>query len=286
MAGDGVLSVLTEKYPKFTKSERKVADYIFQNKTQPVYMSITNLAEACGVAEATIFRFCKSLGYKGYNEFKMSLAQSAVQPSLDSEIALFGDVLPEDSVQDMCRKVYNANLCALNQTMELFSEKEILQAVDLLSNARNVYCFGQGSSLITAMEAYSRFLSASPNFFCIQDSHLQTMAASIMREDDVILFFSYSGSTRDMMDVLQPASAAGVKIILVTRFTKSPATEFADVVLLCGSNEGPLQMGSVPAKMAQLLIIDVLFNEYCRKDLKRSMKNRGTTSNAISKKLL
>lgn len=79
----------------------------------------------------------------------------------------------------------------------------------------------------------------------------------------MILFFSYSGATKDMLDVLRPARRRGAKIILVTHFAKSPAAAMADVTLLCGSKEGPLQSGSVAAKMGLLFIIDVLFNEYC-----------------------
>ena len=104
--------------------------------------------------------------------------------------------------------------------------------------------------------------------------------------DDVILFFSYSGATKDMLDVLRPARRRGAKIILVTHFAKSPAAAMADVTLLCGSKEGPLQSGSVAAKMGLLFIIDVLFNEYCRTNPALTEANREATAGAISAKLL
>lgn len=54
------------------------------------------------VAEATIFRFCKQLGFGGYNEFKLALAKSSIlnQPN---PYAAYGELTPEDNtVEAMC----------------------------------------------------------------------------------------------------------------------------------------------------------------------------------------
>lgn len=284
-----VLAAMTSNYNSLTKSEKKIADYIFANRVNTQYLSITSLSDECKVAEATIFRFCKSLGFVGYNDFKLSLAKSSAGNPLSAsktDYTLFGEIKPEDSIDDMCKKLYSSNVAALTQTLELMDTKKIKHAVEILTNSNKVFCLGQGASLIIAMEAWGRFVTTSPNFFCVEDSHMQAMSCSLLTENDAILFFSYSGATKDMLDVLRPAKENGVKVILVTRFAKSPATAFADVILLCGSNEGPLQMGAIPSKMAQLLLVDIIFNEYCRQNMEESIKNREITSNAISLKLL
>lgn len=66
--------LLREKYSELTRSGRMVADYLTQHAEQAQYLSISALGAACGVAEATIFRFCRSLGFDGYNEMKIALA--------------------------------------------------------------------------------------------------------------------------------------------------------------------------------------------------------------------
>lgn len=266
-----VLDTMTGEYNNLTKSGRKAADYIFAHRVEAQYMSITALAEECGVAEATISRFCRTLGFSGYNDFKLALAKASGAPAADDEVGIYGKVLPEDSITDMCKKLYATN---------------VGRAVKYLSAAQRVYCFGQGGSLVIAMEAWARFITAAPQFQCIEDSHMQAMAAALSTPDDVILFFSYSGATKDMLDVLRPARRRGAKIILVTHFAKSPAAAMADVTLLCGSKEGPLQSGSVAAKMGLLFIIDVLFNEYCRTNPALTEANREATAGAISAKLL
>lgn len=286
MIREDVLTAMASCYTQLTKSSKKVADYIFENKVESQFLSITALADECGVAEATVFRFCKTLGFDGYNDLKLALAKSSGSASAITDYASLGKVLPEDSIHEMCRKLYTSNVTALTQTLELVDEVTITRAVEVLLGAGRVLCFGQGSSLIIAMEMMSRFLTVSPCFYCIEDSHLQATSASMLDVNDVVVFFTYSGATRDMLDVLRPARARGAKIIVVTRFAKSPAAVFADVILLCGSKEGPMQSGSVAAKVAQLLIIDILFNEFCRRSPELTQRNRELTANSISAKLL
>ena len=102
----------------------------------------------------------------------------------------------------------------------------------------------------------------------------------------MILVFSYSGSTKDMESTLQTAKMHGVPIILITHYPNSRAAEFADVVLLCGYNEGPLQSGSIPAKVGQMLLIDCLFYGFCRKNPEATAAARSATAEAIAQKLL
>ena len=120
----------------------------------------------------------------------------------------------------------------------------------------------------------------------VSDSHSQMVVAAGMSPKDVLLFFSYSGATRDMMDVMNVARSRGSKIILVTRFPHSPGAALSDVVLVCGSNEGPLQLGSVPAKIAQLFLMDVLFSEFCLRDLEMARQSRERIAAALEGKHL
>ena len=115
---------------------------------------------------------------------------------------------------------------------------------------------------------------------------MQAMAAALSTPDDVILFFSYSGSTRDMEEVLKLAEENKVRIILITHFKKSRAAEFADVVLLCGYNESPLQSGSIAAKVGQMFLIDCLFYGLCRKNPELYASARAATAQSIANKLL
>lgn len=287
MIRQDVMEIIKAKYPTLTKAEKKVADFLFQNKAESQYMTITNLATEADVADATIFRFCRTLGFGGYNDFKLALAKSTV-PTLvgDDLYAVYGKVKPEDSMEDMFKKLYHSDVDALTQTVQILRTEDVSRAADMLQAAGKVYCFGQGGSLLLAMEAWGRFITASGKFYTVQDNHQQAMVASLLEKDDVILFFSYSGTTRDLVDILPPAQERGVRIILITGFPQSEATQYADIVLQCGSKEGPLQMGSIATKMSQLYIIDVLYNEFCRRDMDTTIANSEATTKAIAAKML
>lgn len=281
-----ILDSISNQYSAMTRSSKKLSDYIFSNKSMVQYMSITSLAEASGVSEATITRFCRGLGLAGYNEFKLALARVDQNAAPSDMLAPEKGEADANSLESICRMLYQADVTALSETLDLMNPESTARAAALLSKARRIFCFGQGGSNVMAKEAWARFSTASPQFIHIEDSHMQAMAASLCTPEDVILFFSYSGSTRDMLDVLRPAKNGGASIILITHFSNSPAASLSDVVLLCGSTESPLQSGSIAAKIGQMFIIDYLFNIYCLQNPELCSKASEATAQATARKLL
>lgn len=283
MKDGSVQNRISSTYYKLTATERKAADYLMGHLGQAQFLSISELAEACGVAEATISRFCRRLGYGGYSAFKLAIAKSLApvpRPLREAK----GEVGPEDGILEMAEKLLHINTHAMVQTLELLSPGVLEQAADLLCSARQVYCMGQGGSMILAMEAAHLFSTCWPHYHAVQGSHIQAITAALLGEEDVLLFFSYSGSTRDILDLMRVARERRCRIILITRFPKSPGAAMADVVLQCGSDEGPLQMGTVPARISQLFLVDLLFNEVCRRNLPEAMQNRERTASALAAK--
>lgn len=283
MSTGNVFETISQKYYDLTASEKKTADYLMAHQEESQYMSIAELAEESGVAEATISRFCRRLGYKGYNAFKLAIANSTAFLRQETLSAPDAD---GDSLEELSQKLYAVDSAALAQTMELMDYEAIRRAADALESAERVCCMGQGGSMLIAEEAAHLFSTASVKFFAVSDSHMQMIRAANMGERDAVLFFSYSGATRDMMETLQVARERGACIILVTRFAKSPGGALADVVLRCGANESPLQLGSVAAKVAQLMLLDVLFAEYCRRAPEHFEANRERIAAALADKHL
>ena len=284
MKESSVQSRISSAYYKLTATERKAADYLMGHLSQAQFLSISELAEACGVAEATISRFTKRLGCKGYNAFKLAVANSIAGRSAGLPNPLSGEVLAEDSVSDMCQKLLAAELDAMEQTLALLRPEAVAAAGDLLERAGKVLCMGQGGSMVMAQEAAHLFSTAFGKYFPVSDSHMQTIAASQLEPGDVILYVSYSGATRDLLEIARLARSRGAELILLTRFPKSPGAALASVVLQCGTNESPLQMGSVAARVAMIFVLDVLFSEVCRRDLEGCRQRRREVADALSEK--
>ena len=273
--------MLRAKHDSLTKSGTIVADYLVQHAEDAQYLSISSLAKACGVAEATIFRFCRSLGFDGYNEMKIALAKAnamTVPVALKLELGV--------DTQILCTHAYNTAIEALNGTRNALDPDAIDQAATLLQRARQVFCFGQGGSSLLASDIWARFATISTKFHTSGDSHMQAIAASLMGPEDVVLFVSYSGATRDMLETLRAAKAAGAKIILLTHYEDSPGAKLADIVLLCGAQESPLDSGNIPVKVALLYVAEVLVLRYTMDDPENANAAQDRTSEALAVKML
>lgn len=282
MSEANVFERISSAYYQLTAAEKKVADYVIIHQKDTQFLSISQLAGACGVAEATISRFVKRLRFQGYNAFKLAIAQSTAGHSGSNPLS--GEVEPEDSLPDLCRKLFTADVDAMEQTMALLRPEDLQHAADLLEKAEKVLCMGQGGSMVMAQECAHLFSTAFGKYVPVSDSHMQAIAITQAGPNDVILYFSYSGATRDLLEGAKQARLRGVKLILVTRFPKSPGAALADVVLQCGSHESPLQLGSVAARVAQLYLLDVLFSEVCRRDMAACKANRKQVADALAVK--
>ena len=270
MSYGNVFTKINREYYQLTGAEKKIADYILSQRQDCQYMSISELAEVAEVAEATVSRFCRRLGYRGYSAFKLAVAgASAGQRPVNP---LYGEILAEDNVGEMCRKICAADVDAITQTLAMIDPAAI--AADLLLGADQVLCMGLGGSMILATEAAHLFSTALPNFYAVEDSHHQAIRAAMLTSRDAVLYFSYSGSTRDMVELLKLARERGAGTVL------------ADIVLECGAKEEPLQMGSIAARMGQLYLTDVLFNEMCRRDMEGCRERRRMVADALADKHL
>ena len=271
-----ILERIHASYYQLTATERKVADYVLSQHAQVQFMSITQLADECGTAEATISRFCRSLKLKGFNAFKIELARHNVPAAAKPQSHSI------DTTAGRCQEVGRQAIDAVNQTVELAQIQLVQQAVALIEQAPRVLCMGSGGSMILADECAHMFSTVTGKFSSVSDSHLQISAAATLEKNSIILLFSYSGATTNGLQVLELARTRGIKTILITRFPKSPAAKLADVVLRCGSNEGPFQLGSVAAKIAQLVVVDILFQEYYSRNREICEENIQSIASALS----
>jgi DNA-binding MurR/RpiR family transcriptional regulator len=278
-----ILLQIRSRYNTLTKAEKKVADYILADPRSMLYLSITDLAEACGVGDTSVFRFCRDLDLKGYQAFKMAVAQSV---SADDEAPKTpGNDTEADSLTDMIRKMLNTCVGALKETSDLISGQQIAEAVRWMADAAHIHFYGVGASMITALDGYHKFMRILPKASMTIDSHLQAMSAALLTEKDLAIIVSYSGSTKDTVEIARIAKSRGARVICITRFIKSPLTSFSDLTLLCGANEGPYQGGSMSARIAQMFLLDVLYMAYYRQTHEQSKANRALTTDSITDKL-
>lgn len=282
MVNKNFWDLLREKQDTLTKSGTIIADYLTKHAEEAQFLSISSLAKECNMAEATIYRFCKQLGFEGYNEMKIALAQANVTPTPFSSYSLDSAI----NTPSLCDNVYASFMAAISSTISVLDSDAIDEAALLLQRATSVYCLGQGGSMVLANDIWIRFATISNKFRNCGDSHTQLIAASLMGAGDVILFVSYSGATHDMMQTLTVARKAGAKIILITHYPDAPGAALADVVLVCGGMETPLDCGSIPVKVAALFVAETLVMRYSLDNRELTKIAKDKTSLAMATKLL
>nr|WP_325212362.1 MurR/RpiR family transcriptional regulator [uncultured Oscillibacter sp.] len=281
--GKDIIALMLQEYERFTRSERKIADYVLEHQEETQYISITDLSGRCGVAVSTVSLFCRKLKLAGFNDFKLELARAAL-PARAAFRAPGSEITAEDSDAALMGKVLSAAQDTLNNAYHMLSEREVTRSADLLCRAGQVVCLGQGNHSAVALAAWAQFSTTSPKFKTIQDSHMQTVVLSTLSEGDAVLYFSYSGATHELLEAVEVIRARGAKLILVTRYPNSPASAYADAVLLCGPNEQPFQFGSTSALMAQLYVVEVLLSEFVRRNPEEAERNRQSVGKALTQK--
>ena len=276
-----ILAQMLQEYESFTRSERKIADYVLEHQKETQYISITDLSNQCEVAVSTVSLFCRKLKLAGFNDFKLELARAA-SPAGAAGIGPGGrGASTPTAVKD---KVLREAQDALTNAYHMLAEREVARAADLLRDAGQVICLGQGNHSVVALAAWAQFSTTSSKFKTIQDSHMQIVTLSTLSKTDVVLYFSYSGATHELLSAAEVIRNRGARLILVTRYLNSPASAYADVVLLCGPNELPFQFGSSAALVAQLYVVEVLLSEFVRRDPERAEANRQSVGKALTQK--
>ena len=261
-------------------SERVIAEFILKDPERVVQMSISELARDVGVGESTVMRFCRALAYKGYQEFKLRLAQDLVEPVeyIHEKIRF------SDGAEQLAQKIFQTNRAAVENTQKSLDPEMIEVAAKALAGARRIDLYGVGYSFFSALDAKLKFTRLGQIADAYGDAHLQMMAAASLTAQDVAIGISHSGSTKDVVDALSAARKAGATTVAVTNFSPSPITKVADVVLLTAAPETPLGGEVLTSRIAQLCVIDVLsvavavtLGEVCLEQIRK-------TSEAVKKK--
>jgi len=248
------MKFITDNYSNFRKSEIKVADYVLEHADEVIHFSVSELADQAKVSEPTVIRFCRAMGCKGYQDFKIRLAQSIV-PSVRNihETVNEGEEAPE-----LIRKVFDANAAAIRRTLDTLDYGLVRQAILDLAKAEKIVFYGMGGSAVVAMDACHKFFRTGISCQWFNDSHMALMMASMMRPGQVFVAISHSGSSRDVVEALEVAAAAGASTLAIVSTSKSPVSKVANHTLCVASSETGYRFEPMASRIAQLSVIDVL----------------------------
>jgi len=252
---ESCLGKIRSYYARFSDKEKKIANYILDYPDKIIHSTINEVAEDLNVADATVFRFCKRIGFKGYQAMKIALASEIITPMKQ----IHEEITENDSAKTISEKVFKSNIRTLENTLQILDSASLQKAVELLHNAERVELYGTGGSAVIAMDAYHKFIRSGLKVFAFPDSHFQLMSASQLTKNDVAVVISHSGTNKDSTNILNTAIESGAKTIGITSFPKSSIGQNVDVALYTSSDETEYRSEALASRIAQLSLIDALY---------------------------
>jgi RpiR family transcriptional regulator, carbohydrate utilization regulator len=247
------LEAVRAALPALRKSDAKVARLVLEQPSSILDVTVAALAERAGVSQPTVIRFCAAVGFNGFQEFKLRLAQSLAL----GRSATHSVISATDSLGGVSDKIFEYTLSSLDWARQHLDRDALTVAVAVLAAARSIEFFGYGASGIVARDAEQKFPLFGVPCRAQADFHQQVMAAAMMKRGDVALVISNTGRTRQIVEVAEIARKNGAKVIGLVG-AGGPVSACCDVTLVVETLDNTNIYTPTTSRIAALVMIDIL----------------------------
>lgn len=257
-------------YDQLSKSEKLAANYLLNNLEHIFRYPLAVLAEHSGTSQGAWIRLCKALGFDGIKSLKNALFKemkdSAAAPSVDYQ---FIDIQNHRNLSSMAKNICASSILAIEDTLTLFQEEVLREAVKKIKNARRIALFGIHASSLVAMDFYQKLLRIGYPVIYSEDFHVSITIAATLTPKDTAIFFSYSGNTEEILRLCGIANGRGVSTISITRPAGNRLTDLSGLSLFVSSPQTDKRSGAMSSRLAQLVVSDILFTALVNQDYRR-----------------
>ena len=266
-----VLDIICASLDSFFESERKIGTYIIQHTAEVVDMTVGELAQACGVSDASVSRFCKKINMKGFHHLKITLAKEISEKGIEEE-----EVSNHISVNDIEQSLKNilANkVTEITQTVSMMDAKQLSEILNKLNMARTVQFFAVGNTIPVAIDGAFKLNqigipAVSGTIWETQIGYTYNMTA-----EDVVIAISSSGESTAVLRALEAAKSAGATTLSITNSEKSSAAQLSDYHITTATREKLFLDGYCFSRVSATTVIEILylFLTSMRKDAYKSI---------------
>ena len=267
---------------------RRIATFIIENPEKVKLLKIKQLARECDVSEATVTRFVKEFNIKNFQELKITLANVQAEESKNEQKSakfIYDDVAEGDSIDTVIQKIAYRNIKALEETKNIVDPVEIEKAVAAIDRSEIITIYCVGTSTIAAESAKMRFYRVGKDCLVYNDPANQAVSSSLLGKKRAAIAISNSGRSAPTVNALKMAKESGSRTICITGSHTSPINRYADIKLYTGANPISFFQESLVSRIAQILIIDILYACYALKHYKKSIKMVEDSAAALVKVL-
>jgi DNA-binding MurR/RpiR family transcriptional regulator len=250
-----ILLEIKQFLPSLPEQQQKVGRFVLDRSHETLSLSISELADACGVSNTTVLRFCRRLGLKGYREFRIELARGWDSP----DSLIYVKVHPDDDLASVVNKIFQMNIQALQETQHTLDLHVLDQIVDAIRVSRRVDIYAAGGAGVVAREFHFKCMQQGVNANAFLDSQMQVMSAASLTEHDVGIGISHTGRQIQVAEALELAREGGATTIALTSYRGTPVAEVADLVLYTAATATDTSYGSPSVRNAQMALVDVIY---------------------------
>lgn len=253
----GSLTKIKVIYRELTPAEKSVADFIIHNLRDFHRLTISEVAERCGVSEATITRFARRCGFSGFPELRTSLVPDVLDWQRKRyQRAARQEITPSDSIPEVMEKFLGRINQASTQALTTIDPLQLEAAVEALLAAQKIVLFGNGGSAYLAASTSLKLLKLGLNAISYLDLNGIQAAALSLKEGDAALAISHTGTTSETLESLALAAGTGCTTIACTSSARSPLAKLSQIPLVYGPVQQESEIGL--ARVIQALTLDLL----------------------------
>lgn len=236
-----------------SEAERRVADWVLENPHRVVSLPLSRIAAASEVSEPTVVRFCRSLGARGFSDFKVQVAQDLASGAA----TVHAEVEASDDVADILAKVMGGSIRELAALQRSLDVRRIEAAVEILARAGRIDFYGVGASGLVVQDAVNKFFRLGTPCAAFHDAPTLLQAAAIADERHAVVAVSKTGDSVPVVEACLRAARNGAQVIAITS-PMSPLASTAQTAILLDVPEDTNVYTPMTSRLAQLAVLDVL----------------------------
>jgi len=260
------IHLINKRYNSLRKSEKRVAEFVQEHMDEVVLLSIQGLATKCTTSDATVLRFCRSLGYHGFSEFKTSLVPELLRTGQQ----VYLDTEEKDNAEHIKRIFYRNIHQQLDSTLRNCEYDILRRVAEHIIRANRILIVGLGGSAGVAQIFCDALASLGLFSNNLHDRSLIQNLAPTLSPGDLIIGISHSGETEEVVSALKKAHECGAVTICITNFSPSPLTDVSGIVLLTSVPNNLLGSFSCQARIFQLALLELVLNEISKQFVLKS----------------
>lgn len=252
------LSRIKQYYDTLGAAERRVADIVLADWKRVVDMPVAEIAREAGSSQATVVRFCRSIGFKGLAEFKLSLSSGRLSP--EANVFAINGTEPDAVI---ARMISSFNKGAIDDATSTLDMDLLSRAADVLDKTRKgrthqVIVVAEGGSACSARCAFEVFTHIGVPCIMAEDAMYQMLLVSRLQKGDVALAISHSGRERNTIESVEQAHKLGVTTISMIGLIGTPLAKFSDIVLNTGLYGHEFFSETISARICEMNLICAL----------------------------